>query len=354
MTDSKPSDSQEGAMSTGHVQRRYGSGMELAELPWFGLSEGRLRLVDDQIGPIVDVHTHLALTYGRRRSVNLLASPGPTQHYLPMDGPLDMDVYQNLNFTPADLSAMKRDLGLGSFTRGGMRATHTVPNLLSEMAELGLRCSVVLPIELPILSHNAETYLEAVATTPEIISFGSIHPHARDAADQLAEQQRLGARGVKLHPAVQMVAADHPRAMALYPVCAELNLPVLWHCGPVGIETALGRRRSQLKHYWRAVHDNPATTFILGHSGALQMEQGLELCKSYPNVHLELASQGYPNVERIVNEAPIDRVMYGSDWPFYHQAIGIAKVLIATRGKPTERRLVLHENAARLFGLELS
>ena len=353
MTDPTGGGGQEVTMGTGDVKRRYASGLELAELPWFELREGRLQLVDDQVGPIVDLHTHLALTYGRRQSVDLFAAPGPTRHYLPMVCPLDMDVYQNVNFTPADLSAMKRDLGFGSFTTGGMRCTHTVPNLLGEMAELGLRCSVLLPIDLPVLSHNAETYLEAAAATPELISFGSVHPHARDAADQLAEQQRLGAKGVKLHPAIQMVPSDHPRMMALYPICAELGLPVLWHCGPVGIETALGRRCAQLKHYWRAVHDHPATTFILGHSGALQMEMGLELCKSYPNVHLELASQGYSNVERIVNEAPIERVMFGSDWPFYHQAIGIAKVLLATRDRPTERKLVLHENAARLLGLEL-
>ncbi|MBW2458190.1 MAG: amidohydrolase family protein [Deltaproteobacteria bacterium] len=333
------------------VKRWYAAGLDLAELPWFELREGRLRLVDDQVGPIVDFHTHLALTFGRRRSVDLFASPGPTRHYLPMTGPLDMDVYQNVNFTPEALGAMKRDLGLGSFTKGGMRTTHTAPNLSGEMADLGIVRSVLLPIDFPFLSHNAETYLEVVADIPELVSYGSVHPHDRNAAERLAAQKRAGAIGVKLHPAVQLVAPDHPRAMALYPVCADLGLPVLWHCGPVGIEAKISRRKCQLKHYWRAVHDHPNTTFILGHSGALQMELGLELAQRYPNVYLELASQGYANVERILKEAPIERVMLGSDWPFYHQAIGIAKVLLATRGRPTERRLVLYDNAAKLLGL---
>jgi len=336
------------------VKRWYAAGLDLAELPWFELHQGRLRLGDDQVGPIIDFHTHLALTYGRRRSIDLSAAPGPTRHYLPMSGPLDMDVYQNVNFTADDLGAMKRDLGLGSFTKGGMRATHTAPNLIGEMNDLGIAHSVLLPIDLPFLSHNAETYLELVTSTPELISYGSVHPLSRDAADRLAAQKRAGAMGVKLHPAVQLIAADHPKAMALYPVCADLGLPVLWHCGPVGIEAAISRRRCQLKHYWRAVHDHPDTTFVLGHSGALQMELGLELAKRYPNVYLELASQGYANVERIIREAPIERVMYGSDWPFYHQAIGIAKVLLATRDRPTERRLVLHDNAAQLLGLSAS
>ncbi len=333
------------------VKRWYATGLDLAELPWFELQDGRLRLADDQVGPIIDFHTHLALTYIRRRSVDLSASPGPTQHYLPMTGPLDMDVYQNVNFTPEDLDAMKRDLGFGSFTQGGMRATHTAPNLAGEMAELGIVRSVLLPIDLPVLSYNAETYLEVVANRPELVSYGSVHPYDRHAADRLAAQKRAGAIGVKLHPAIQLVAPDHPKNMDLYSVCADLGLPVLWHCGPVGIEAPISRRRCQLKHYWRAVHDHPRTTFILGHSGALQMDLGLELAQRYPNVYLELASQGYANVERILKEAPIERVLVGSDWPFYHQAISIAKVLLATRGRATERRLVLHDNGAQLLGL---
>jgi len=44
-------------------------------------------------------------------------------------------------------------------------------------------------------------------------------------------------------------------------------------------------------------------------------------------------------------------VVYGSDWPFYPQAIGIAKVLIATEGDERRRRAVLHDNAARILGL---
>jgi predicted TIM-barrel fold metal-dependent hydrolase len=43
--------------------------------------------------------------------------------------------------------------------------------------------------------------------------------------------------------------------------------------------------------------------------------------------------------------------MMGSDWPFYHLALPLAKVLLATEGAPEVRRQVLHDNAARLFGL---
>ena len=247
---------------------------------------------------------------------------------------------------------MKRDLGLGSLSGGGMRRTHTAPNLAREMADVGVRVSVLLPIELPRLSWNAETYLEVTRGRSDLVSLGSVHPFGRRPLDRLAHQKSLGARGVKIHPAVQLVPADHPRAMAIYRTCADLSLPVLWHCGPVGIEPAAGRWCSQLKHYWGAVRENPDTTFVLGHSGALQMGLALELANSYPNVWLELASQSVSNVRTILERGPEDRIVFGTDWPFYHQAFGLVKVLIAAGDRLELRHRVLWENAARLFGLE--
>jgi len=334
------------------ASKNYESGRALSTLPWFGLREGRLVLEDTTIGPVADVHTHLALSYGRRRTVDLLAPWPNTEHYLSLDRPIDLDRYANQNFDARGLGRMRRDLSLGSLTSGGMRRTHTVPNLVREMAEMGVSRSVLLPIEMPVLSWNAETWLEITRDEHALVCLGSLHPLEREPAARLESQKAAGARGVKLHPAVQLTPADHPRAMRIYRICADIDLPVLWHCGPVGIEPAAGRWCSQLKHYWRAVAENPDTTFVLGHAGALQMELALDLARTYPNVYLEIASQGLANVQRLVREAPPDRLMFGSDWPFYHQALPLAKALIATEGAPEARRRFLWETAAELFGLE--
>src|SRR5205814_1161344 len=137
------------------------------------------------------------------------------------------------------------------------------------------------------------------------------HPFARDVAGKLAAQKRRGARGVKVHPAVQLVGPDHDRAIRLYHLCGELDLPVLFHCGPVGIEPLVGRRLSHVRRYRRAVAECRETTFVLGHSGALEMEEALELAHAYDNVWLELSCQSLTNVRRIVDEAPPDRVLFG-------------------------------------------
>lgn len=336
---------------------RFEGLLDLARLPYFEVRDGQLVIADARFGPAIDVHTHLALTYLLPQKVDLLAETETTQHYLPPDRAIDFGVYQNRNFSLEDREALEDDLTKGSFRRGGMRATHTLPNLLREMRQVGVRASVLLPIDFPFISRNAESWLEASrgreadATHDGAICFGSVHPFDPGFERRLDAQKAMGARGVKIHPAVQLVRADHPRAMAVYRACGARSLPVLIHCGPVDIEKDLSRRMSQLVHYERAVAECPETTFFLGHSGAMQMEEALRLAKRYPNVVLEMSGQSLPNVRRILDEADDGRVVYGSDWPFYPQAIGIAKVLIATEGDERRRKAVLHDNAARILGL---
>ncbi|MCC6216927.1 MAG: amidohydrolase family protein [Polyangiaceae bacterium] len=322
---------------------------DLARLPWFAVREGRLVVDDPSLPLAIDLHTHLALSYVRRRDVDLRRR-SRARHYLPAERAVDLDVYQNRNFTPEDLSSLKRDLTLSTLLGGGIRATHTLPNLLDEMKELRIACSVLLPIDLPRVSDNAREWLHVTRGEPAIVCFGSVHPWERDVEVRLDEQVALGARGIKVHPAVQMVRPDAERCMALYRACGRRKLPVLFHCGPVDIETRLGRYLSQVRHYERALAECPETTFVLGHSGALQMPEALAFAHRYPNVWLELASQSVSNVRRLVTEAPRGRTVFGTDWPFYHQATGLAKVLLATEGDDALRREVLHDNAARLLG----
>jgi predicted TIM-barrel fold metal-dependent hydrolase len=333
------------------IPTRFESLHDLARLPFFEVRDDRLVLADPSLGPAIDLHTHLALTYLVPPRVDLQALHPETEHYLPKHRSIDLEVYINRNFQPEDLERLTRDLTTGSLGTGGMRRTHTIANLGREMRELGIRRSVLLPIDFPVLSDNAGHWLEQSRGHDDMLCFGSVHPYRPGMRKNLERQVKLGARGIKVHPAVQMVRPDDARAMKLYRLCGEKRLPVLFHCGPVDIETRLGRYLSQVRLYERAIAECPETTFLLGHSGALQMPEALAFARKYPNVVLELSSQSLSSVRRILAEAPPERIVFGSDWPFYHQAIGLAKVFLAT-DDAAERGRVLWGNAARLFGIE--
>jgi uncharacterized protein len=334
---------------------RFRSLLDLAELPWFAVrpdratGQPRLVLTDPSVGPIADLHTHLALSYLRPASVDLGKLHPETEHYLPACCPLDLDVYANRNMTEEVVRELKRDLVWRSLGPRGMRQTHTVPNLLREMEETGIRASVLLPIDFPFLSDNARTALASAATTSKLLAAGSVHPFAPDVERRLDAQLAGGAKGVKVHPSVQLVRPDARRAGDLYRMCGERGLYVFWHCGPAGIEPRLGQYLSQVRFYEAPIRDNPETTFVLGHSGARQFDEALALQRAYPNVWLETSSQSVTNVRRLVVEADPSRIVHGSDWPFYHPAISVAKVLLATVDRPEIRHAILWGNAARLL-----
>lgn len=336
------------------ARTRYESQLDLAHLPYFDLRGGRLVLSDPALGPSIDMHTHLAMAFFVAGRVDVARSHPRTCHYLPVERPVDLEVYANKNLSRGDRARVTLDFARSALdpSARGMRSTHTMNNLLAEMRELGIRLSLLLPIEWPLLSRNAETYLELTRGHGALASLGSVHPRDRDASRRLDRQKELGARGIKLHPFVQLTRPDDARALRLQRLCGDKGLFVLWHCGPAGIEPGFAQRRSQLRFYERPIAECPQTVFVLGHSGALQMEAALDLACRYPNVWLELSSQSLSNVRRILERGPADRLVFGSDWPFYHQALPLAKVLLATESDPAARRRVLHDNAARLLGLD--
>ena len=324
----------------------------LSELPWFGLEDGSLKLTDRSIGPVIDAHTHVALAYVRPQSVDM-ERRSEVQHYLPSCCPIDLDVYANRNFREADLARMKRDLTWMSVTSRGMRATHTSANLMAEMDDIGVTHSVLLPIDFPLLSDNAGVALrEAPRSNDKLLAFGSVHPWTSKVGDVLDGQVRRGARGIKLHPNIQSFRPDAKSAMHLYGLAAEQRIPVILHCGPVGIEPALGRYLTQVRHYERPIQENPHTTFILAHAGALQLDQALALQQKYKNVYLETSSQSISGVKKLIENGDPSRIVHGSDWPFYPQGMALARTLIATEGHPEIRSRVLYRNAASLLGIE--
>ncbi|MEZ4368399.1 MAG: amidohydrolase family protein [Kofleriaceae bacterium] len=125
----------------------------------------------------------------------------------------------------------------------------------------------------------------------------------------------------------------------------------MWHCGPVGIELAHARPYVQVAGYGAALAEHPDTTFILGHAGAMQCDQAIALQRRYANAYLEVSCISLRQMRQVVAEADLDRVVFGTDWPFYHHALSLAKVLVATEGRPDVRRKILHDNAARLLHL---
>ena len=157
--------------------------------------------------------------------------------------------------------------------------------------------------------------------------------------------------GIKLHPTVQIFRPDDRCAAQVYRGCGDRGLVVLIHCGPVGIAPALGEYLTQVHWYEEPIRKHPNTKFVLAHAGALQFAEATELARKYPNVYLEISGQSLRGIRLMIEQVDPSRILLGSDWPFYHQAIGMAKVLMLTETNKKLRRDILYNNAVKLLNL---
>ncbi len=325
--------------------------LALDQLPWFEADGNRIVLADQSIGPAIDMHTHYALPAVWPHSYDLKATRSDSHLLLSCCSSHNLDVYANQNFSKRELRAMKLDLVIGGITGRGSRKYHTAPNLARDMRDIGIVHTSVLAIDIAVPSKHVQQTIEVGTEREDVTVFGSVHPRSRQKKVKLEEQLHAGILGLKLHPAIQSFHPNDEGARELYGLASENNIPVIWHCGPVNIETKKARRLSQVANYEAPIKEMPDTTFILGHSGALQCEQAVRLQKRYRNVYLEVSCISLEQMETVFTNADEDRIMFGSDWPFYHPSLQMAKVLMLTEGRAALRKKVLYDNAARLLGL---
>lgn len=340
--------------------QRYRGYRGLAELPWFELDAGgTLRCVTDDFPPAIDFHCHLGMSMLMAPEIDLGARPPRVQHLLDCDGSepgceLDLDIYINGNFSESDL----RGLWLGSIAQGlwgsAAAATQTIPNLLAEMDATRVGQAVILPIVfgLPFGDDLNERWAAAIETSGrgDRLRIGaSVHPRDPERLTALERYAATGARVLKLHPTMQRFYPDEPELMELYAACERLGMVVFFHAGRAGIEPESSHRYALPRHYEGALSAFPKLPFVLGHSGARDGVEMLEMGLRHDNAWFGIHGQGVTQLHEMIQRTGGERMLFGTDWPFYHLAASLAKVLIVTEDSPEVRASILRGNALRLL-----
>jgi predicted TIM-barrel fold metal-dependent hydrolase len=329
---------------------RFATRDALAALPWFEMHRGRIVVSDTTVGPIIDVHTHYALPSVMTDEIDLHAQHDEIPLLLGKCCAHHLDIYANQCFTPTELKGLMRELVGGGFRGKGLRKFHTAPNLAIDMQSMGVVRSVVLGIDMPVPTQHVARTLAVTTTRDDVVGYGSVYPRRHKPREKFEEQLHRGAEGIKIHPPNMFIRPDHPKAMQIYGWCGEENIPVFWHCGPAGIEPALGAYCGQVRFYEKPLREFPKTKFVLGHSGAMQHWEAIGLYRKYKNAYLDLSCISVPQMRDVIDHGgDHDRLLFGSDWPFYHPILPLAKVLIVTEGRPELRKKILYDNAARLL-----
>jgi predicted TIM-barrel fold metal-dependent hydrolase len=117
-----------------------------------------------------------------------------------------------------------------------------------------------------------------------------------------------------------------------------------------------------LAHTWQdSQYDGPGVirriaetytnlTLLMGHSCHGAWDEAVTLTRDFPNVYLELTAvlDDRGIVEKFVAEAGADRMLFGTDLPWFDPHHGIGALLSADI-TDEDRHLILHRNAERLL-----
>ena len=161
------------------------------------------------------------------------------------------------------------------------------------------------------------------------IGFAAIDPwQSMLAVDELERSVKdLGLKGLKLHPIQQAFHPNDEQFYPLYQKCADLKVPVLFHCGMAASGWGMpGGGGLKLKYSAPipgmddVAADFPNLTVIMAHPGWPWIDQQIAVALHKPNVYLDLSGwlpRYIPN--QLITEANTrlqDKVLFGSDYPF--------------------------------------
>jgi len=272
-------------------------------------------------------------------------------HFFPETNALiDLDHYSAYDFTKKLKLACSIETIKPILTTKGYAQTHTAANLVLEMDRMRVSRSWVLAIDRG-KSKNSEDLLAVANKNNCLDPFVSIEPRSKTLKEHLTALIESGARGIKIHPPMQTVRPNHPGICMVLEIAGQFHIPVLYHCGYSPLMPKFERRFCAMNDYKDAVEKYPNTTIILGHAGINQYQQVIDIMNTNTNVYAELSGQPPGVIQMFIQKTDTDRLLFGSDWPYYPIALPLAKVLLATEGINQIREKILYKNAQRVLSL---
>ena len=168
---------------------------------------------------------------------------------------------------------------------------------------------------------------DSVKKYPErLVGFGRVDPRREDAVKELNRiKNRLRLTGLKLHPFVECFRPDHPFFNKFFQKINELSLPTLFHSGD-GFSSP-GLILKIAKKY-------PKLPIILGHL----RESTISALKECENVYVE-TSGTLPEFIELSADIDEDRILFGSDVPYYRYPAQIAIVEAAEVSQRAKRKI---------------
>jgi len=177
-------------------------------------------------------------------------------------------------------------------------------------------------------------------------------------ADHVRELvENHGAAGVKLHGAFQGFSMADELLWPTYATCQELGIAIIGHSGPDRDGLGFAEPRA----FGAMLKAFPDLRVVLAHLGGGAWQQALEVAHTYPNAFFDCCEimewTDSPNgptereLSQLIKDIGPNRVMMGSDFPWYDLDRSIDRVMSLPLLSMEEKEGMVGANAVQILGL---
>lgn len=191
--------------------------------------------------------------------------------------------------------------------------------------------------------------VEAVRAFPDRFrAYLTVNPHYPDVAErELSQYDKLPAVyiGLKFHPDSHKVRLSDERYTAALEFADERSLILLSH-------TYDGSGFNGGDEVRRVLDKYENMRFLMGHSLKSNWHEAAAIARDHPNAYLELTGVlgQWGAVDTLCEEAGSERMLFGTDLPWYGQHQGVGHLLSADI-TDEDIHNICHRNAEKLLGL---
>lgn len=193
----------------------------------------------------------------------------------------------------------------------------SLPGQQKLMARYGLqKCAALCFCNRPEEQENVNRFAISI-NSEDIFAFGSVHPHALDAVEQLERLYDAGIRGVKFQPIRQHFSLEEGVCQPIFRKIGELKMITTIHCGVDMGRTGFDVLPISIE---RCIDSFCGAPVICAHMGGMFVDPK-ELRRLYPlpvyvDTSLSARHLGQCQFDRIAEQFGPGRILFGTDMPW--------------------------------------
>ena len=246
------------------------------------------------------------------------------------------------------ISVLEERARIVPYTRGLIEQT------IDRMNEWGIDKSVILPIATKPSQQTVINDWALQQDSERIVCFGSVHPDAEDAIDEVWRIKEMGLHGIKLHPDYQGFFINDKKLDPLLDAIAQAELPVVFHSGFDVVSPDVIHCLAQPA--LEMIQRHKSLKVVLAHLGCNDCWQDVYdlLAGIDGEVYFDTAftSRKCPDdiMQKIIEKHGAERILFASDMPWDSPDL-IRQKILGLKISDDAKEKILGLNAKRLLKL---